>query len=143
MASKTKGQNRQARPSRGRDAALACGVSAGDCKVREITMAIGALLEEIESPLSTGRKPESSREMLPTFFIMTRPAAESQELLAQGRERFDKAVMEWADTLPVTAYAEIGAGVRHVNERLMRITGSGESNEGNAPSAVTAGSSSC
>lgn len=126
-------------PSRGRESALACGVQAAGCHVREITLATGALLEQVGSPLMDGRTPENFMDMLPTFFVMTRPPAESMALLAQGDEAFDAAMIGWADTLPPSAFVDLSKAVRDVNARLARAAGTGAGAEGNAPSAERAG----
>lgn len=138
MATK-KTTKKQPISSRGRECALACGVQAAGCHVREITLAIGALLEQVGSPLMDGRKPENFLDMLPTFFVMTRPPSESMALLAKGEEAFDAAMMEWADTLPPGAFVELSKAVRDVNDRLARAAGAGAGAEGNAPSAARAG----
>lgn len=139
MAKKTT-KKRTVKPGcRAADAALAVDTKLpGGVTVREITLGIGGLLDRIGSPFMDGRKPKDISEMLPTFFVMTRPAFESQALLMQGQEVFDAAVWEWADTLPATACTALSRACAQSKRRLDAVAGSGDP-EKNASSAETAG----
>ena len=110
----------------------------GGIKVRELTLGIGGLLDEIGSPFMDGRKPKHLSDMFPTFFVMTRPAFESQALLMQGQEVFDAAVWAWADTLPCTVCSALSKACAESKARLDAVSGAGGS-EKNSRSAGTAG----
>ena len=136
---KIKAGDRATKAAMAVDNQLPCGI-----KVREITLGIGALLDQVGSPFMDGKKPEHISDMLPTFFVMTRPAAESQALLIQGQDVFDRAMMEWADTLPATACTELSVACAASKKRLNDIAGGGGAEpEKNVPSAATAGLPSC
>ena len=79
--------------------------------VQPMTLAMYAALERIESPLVTGAEPKDTAELLPSLYLLTHGAQEifSGNLVALA--------FEWADTVPVSAMAEI----REACQRQMRV----------------------
>ena len=69
--------------------------------VRPMTLGMWAALERIGSPLVTGEDPKDALELVPSLYLLTH---DPREVLRGSF--FDDAVA-WADTLPVSALAEI------------------------------------
>ena len=69
--------------------------------VKPMTLAMYAALERIESPLVTGAEPKDTAELLPSLYLLTHGA---QEIF---RGNLVALAFEWADTVPVSAMAEI------------------------------------
>ena len=67
-------------------AVAASGTPVGRWTVREITLGLSAVLESIQSPLDTGKKPAGIRGWIPTLYALTHTTAESERLLAAGGE---------------------------------------------------------
>ena len=67
-------------------AVAASGTPVGRWTVREITLGLSAVLESIQSPLDTGKKPADIRGWIPTLYALTHTTAESERLLAAGGE---------------------------------------------------------
>ena len=86
-------------PKRTLAAVTGAGVKICGITVRECTLGLSAILEKINSPLVDGRKVERLGDMLPTIFVMTRPAAESAAILAEGVAALESAAIAWADAL--------------------------------------------
>lgn len=134
-------------PTRALEALTASGEDVGGVHVREITLGVSAVLERIGSPLVTGRAPETLLDMLPTMFAMTRPAAESQRLLASGgTDALRDAAVEWADGFGTEQGMEISRACVRALLRVSRVSPQGVPDKegapaGNGSAAVTAGSS--
>ena len=79
--------------------------------VKPMTLAMYAALERIESPLVTGAEPKDTAELLPSLYLLTHGA---QEIF---RGNLVALAFEWADTVPVSAMAEI----REACQRQMRV----------------------
>lgn len=79
--------------------------------VKPMTLAMYAALERIESPLVTGAEPKDAAELLPSLYLLTHGA---QEIF---RGNLVALAFEWADTVPVSAMAEI----REACQRQMKV----------------------
>lgn len=79
--------------------------------VRPMTLAMWAALEHIDSPLITGREVKDSLELLPSLYLLTH---DPREIF---RGNLVDLAMQWADTVPTTALADIRAAA----ERQMRV----------------------
>jgi hypothetical protein len=132
-------------PKRALEAVLGGGENVRGVTVREITLGLSAILEAIDSPLVTGKKPDTLGEMLPTIFAMTRPAAESQRLLtAGGPAALAAAAVEWADALDTRHGMELAAACGRALRRVTRVSPQGVPEKegaqaGNGSAAGTAG----
>ena len=71
--------------------------------VRPMTLGMWAALERIGSPLVTGVEPKDAFELVPSLYLLTH---DPREVL---RGDLLEAAVAWADSLPVTALAEIRA----------------------------------
>ena len=69
--------------------------------VRPMTLGMWAALERIGSPLVTGKEPADALDLLPSLYLLTH---DPREVL---RGDLLEAAVAWADSLPVTALAEI------------------------------------
>lgn len=124
-------------------------VKVGPYEVREITLGLAGVLEAIESPLVTGRKPQRPMEWASTLFAMTRSTEESERLLASGGAKaYAATAAAWADTVPLAHARRMLEAVLAAGKRLADVspdedddgeTG-GDAAPGNSP-AATAGSS--
>lgn len=139
-------------PKRTLDALTGGGENVRGVVVREITMGLSAVLEAIDSPLVTGVKPETLAAMLPTLFVMTRPAAESQRLLTSGGiAALTTAAVEWSDGFSTEHGLEMCAACGRAVRRVARVSPQGVPEkdgdgvdgrggpQGNAGAAGTAG----
>lgn len=131
-------------PKRALEAVTAAGERVDGILVREITLGIAAVLEAIGSPLVTGRKPETLRDMVPSIFVMTRPAVESETLLAGGPQALTAAAVEWADALTTDQGVRLAAACGRAAARLSRTAPQGVpaktgAAEGNGSAAGTGG----
>ena len=95
-------------------------VKVGPYEVREITLGLAGVLEAIESPLVTGRKPQRPMEWAATLFAMTRSTEESERLLASGREAYAATAKAWADTVPLAIGLRL---VEAVTKSIGRLNG--------------------
>ena len=101
-------------------------VSVGPFEVRDITLGLGGILERIESPVFTGKKPASVVGWIPTLFAMTHKTEESERLLVQGIDAFNAAAKKWADV--DVPYGLTSRLIQAVNASLARLNAiSGES----------------
>jgi len=119
---------------------------AGGVTVHEITLGSAAVLEQIGSPLVSGRDVTGMAGMIPTMFALTRPSREAMAILAaEGPEGFKAAAFDWADTLPVAAGREIALACADAARRVAGVApqgapdGDGGDAEKNAGTAATAG----
>jgi len=136
-------------PKRALEALTAGGVEVDGITVRELTLGLAAVLERIGSPLVTARAKGEAltlRDMLPTMFAMTRPAAESDALLTSGgAEALQAAAVRWADDLSTETGMKLVAACAAAVSRVARVSPQGlpdeDGPEGNGSAAGTAGSS--
>lgn len=122
-------------------AVAASGTPVGRWTVREITLGLSAVLESIQSPLDTGKKPAGIRGWIPTLYALTHTTAESERLLAAGgEEAYVKAASAWADEIPIAEARALVAACMGSAARLAAAADTGEGGDagGNA-SAATAG----
>ena len=73
-----------------------CGVT-----VRPMTLGMWAALERIGSPLVTGGEPKDALELIPSLYLLTHDPREV------FRGNVIDLAMQWADTVPPSALAEI------------------------------------
>lgn len=118
----------------------------GGATVHEITLGSAAVLEQIGSPLVSGRSVSEMAEMIPTMFAMTRPSREAMAILAAaGAEGFKAAAFDWADTLPVASGREIAQACADAARRVAGVAPQGAPDEDggdaekNGGTAATAG----
>lgn len=71
--------------------------------VRPVTLGMWAALERIGSPLVTGAEPKDALELVPSLYLLTH---DPREVL---KASFFEDAVAWADTMPVSALAEIRA----------------------------------
>lgn len=104
------------------------------CTVKPITLGMWAALEQIGSPLVTGEEPKGTLALVPSLYILTH---DPREVL---RPSFLADAFAWADTLPVSALAEIRAAfatqMRAISDVLPQTTKkkSGQATAGSRPS---------
>jgi len=135
-------------PKRALEALTAGGEKVDGIAVREITLGLAAVLERIESPLVVPR-PEGAamrlRDMLPTVYAMTRPAAESEALLTEGGpDMLMEEAVRWADGLTTGQGVRLAEACVRAASRVARVSPQGVPEkeggaEGNANAAGTAG----
>lgn len=134
-------------PKRAVKALTACGERVDEVEVREITLGLAAVLELLGSPLVVKRGAESGeltlREMLPTIFAMTRSAAETERLLAEGGfEAVMDAAVAWADDLSTATGMKLAKACARMAVKVADVSPQGDMEggaEGNADVAETAG----
>lgn len=131
-------------PDRSMDAITGAGKMVAGVLVREISLGMAAVLERIGSPLvrqmQDGRE-MTLRDLLPTMYVMTRPAVDSELLLAEGIEALEAAAVEWGEGYTTAEGLEIAQACAAAAKRLARTLPSGADGgaEGNAPSPATGG----
>lgn len=79
----------------------------GRFEVRTLTLGLHAVLQRIASPLVTPGAEPTMEAWAETLFAMTRPGRESARLLADGREAFRAAALDWADAVSEEEGAEL------------------------------------
>lgn len=130
-------------PDRSMDAIIAAGKMVAGVQVREITLGLAAVLERIGSPLVRRMQDDEEvtlRTLLPTMYVMTRPAVESELLLAEGAGALEAAAIEWGDGFTTDEGREIAQACAAAAKRLARTMPNGDGGaEGNAQSPETAG----
>ena len=84
-------------------------------EVKPMTLAMYAALERIGSPLVTGAEPKDSAELLPSLYLLTHGAAEI------FRGNLVALAFEWADTVPVSAMAEIREACQRQMKTVMDV----------------------
>lgn len=99
--------------------------------VQPMTLAMYAALERIESPLVTGAEPKDTAELLPSLYLLTHGA---QEIF---RGNLVALAFEWADTVPVSAMAEIREACQRQMKVVMDVMPEAQKK---TPRATTAGS---
>lgn len=83
--------------------AMAALIPPGQAVIRPMTLGVYAALERINSPLVTGKDAKDTIELIPSLYLLTHDPRE----VFKGNV-LDLA-MQWADTVPVSAMAEIRA----------------------------------
>ena len=73
----------------------------GGFSVKPMTLGMWAALERIGSPLVTGKEPKDTLELVPSLYLLTHDPREV------FRGNIIDLAMQWADTVPPTALAEI------------------------------------
>lgn len=135
-------------PKRAVEALTAGGETVDGIRVRELTLGLAAVLERIDSPLFAGRPegaaPLQLRDMLPTIYAMTRPAAESEALLTEGGpEMLMGEAVRWADGLTTETGMRLAQACAAAARRVARVSPQGVPEkggaEGNGSAAGTAG----
>ena len=132
-------------PKRALEAATDCGETVCGVLIRPLTLGLAAALEKCGSPLleGAGGKPPTVGDMMASAFVLSRPAAESCRLLAQGRGAFDEAVIGWLDTLPPSAGAPLAKACLRAAGRVAGAAPAGVPDdggpEGNGRAEGTAG----
>lgn len=113
-------------PKRSRKAMMATGTkTAAGCVAKTLTLGLGVILEDIQSPVADGKVPKKARELMEFMFVMTHPAEESQQLLAQGRDVFDVATMRWAGEVDILDAPGVAAVCCATVKRLSAVSGGG------------------
>lgn len=115
-------------PKRSRKAMMATGTkTAGGCVANVLSLGLSVILEDIESPVSDGKIPKKARELMEFMFVMTHPAEESQQLLAQGRDVFNADTIRWASDVDMTDAPKVAAVCCATLKRLNAVSGGGGS----------------
>ncbi|BET67209.1 hypothetical protein ASA1KI_21270 [Opitutales bacterium ASA1] len=119
----------------------------GDLELHPLTLASFMLLEELGSPLvqqPTEGEPKPKVglfDLAVAAYILTRDVDASQAVLAGvlGREKFDRAVYQFAKQIPATDMIAVGAKIRtHLNAAFATVIGTQEKNaEATGPAAAT------
>lgn len=118
-------------------AMTASGTPVGKWVVREITLGLSGVLETIESPLDTGKKPKSIKEMFATLYALTHTTPESEQILTKGVAAYRKVAAEWADTIPLNDARTMITACWDSIARLKAAADTGtDDEEGNAPAAT-------
>lgn len=103
-------------PKKSIAALSAVGGDMGGIHLREFTSSTLVILQQIDSPLlrlAAGKKNVhfSDLDALRIIFTLSHPPAESFALLSGGKARFDSAVLEFGDKIPVAAFPALGQAV--------------------------------
>lgn len=110
---------------------------AGRFEVRALTLGLHAVLQRIGSPLVDPAAEPTIEAWAETLFAMTRPGRESAALLAEGREAFRAAALDWADGVPESEGAALiraaGEAMRAANAANPAPESEGDPEEGGAP----------
>lgn len=105
-------------------------VKVGPYAVREITLSLGGILEQIGSPIFTGAKPKSVLAWVPTLYAMTHTTEENGRALSAGVDAFNTTAAAWADTVPYGLTRKLIDAVNDSVRRLNAISGDeGEDDE--------------
>ena len=99
--------------------------------VKPMTLAMYAALERIGSPLVTGVEPKDAAELLPSLYLLTHGA---QEIF---RGNLVAIAFAWADTVPVSAMAEIREACERQTKTVMDVMPEAQKK---TPRETTAGS---
>lgn len=132
-------------PKRTLAAVTAAGQNVAGVHVREITLGIAAVLERINSPLVRRMQTAEEltlRDMLPSMYVMTRPAVESEYLLAEGDGALMAAAVGWGDALTTADGLAIAMACSDAAKRLAQTSTTGapdRGTEGNGASQAMAG----
>ena len=131
-------------PEKALEALNAAPIEVDGYEVGVVTLRKACVLGELKSPLVTGRDGDDMTAWAETLYAMTRPAQESQRLLAKGRDEYRAAVMEWADGLPMQTALRLIAAARRQTAVAVGVHADNDGGEpgkknGTNASAVTAG----
>lgn len=111
--------------------AMAAMIPPGQAVIRPMTLGMYAALERINSPLITGNDAKDTLELLPSLYLLTHDPREV------FRGNILDLALQWADTVPVSAMAEIRAACEAQLGAVMDVIP--EVDPKKAPSAVTTG----
>lgn len=116
-------------------------VKTGSYTVREITLGLAGVLEMIESPLITGKKPQYIAGWRKTLFAVTHSTEVSESLLAKSPEAYEVAAREWADKIPLRISNQMILDCQAAAKRVDDIsdTGDDEDEESDAVKNALAG----
>lgn len=123
------------------DAITASGTPAGRETVREITLGLASVLEKVESPLVTGKRPQHIIEWAPTLYAMTHTTADCEKLLINGRKALEATAYAWADSVALVDARRMLDAAMAAGKRLAEVSDDGEEDEdgpiaGNAAAAT-------
>lgn len=111
--------------------AMAAMIPPAQTVIRPMTLGMYAALERIGSPLVTGVDAKDALELLPSLYLLTHDPREV------FRGNILDLALQWADTVPVSAMAEIRAACEAQLGAVMDVIP--EVDPKKAPSAVTTG----
>ncbi|HTJ78538.1 MAG TPA: hypothetical protein VL357_06040 [Rariglobus sp.] len=88
-------------------------IKVGPFEIPPVGLGRYMILEKIKSPITEpgGAVNMSNDQLAALIFVCTKPEKLSRELLAQGGTAFTDAVLELADTIPLTAIRALGAAI--------------------------------
>jgi len=103
----------------------AIGETVGKVTLTEVTLSKAAILEQIGSPVMSGKKQKDITlgDVLPTLFVLATPALECKRLLAD--KSFDKAVTEWGDSIPVMDGTKLVQAMKRIMQRISDVAPQG------------------
>jgi hypothetical protein len=103
----------------------AIGETVGKVTLTEVTLSKAAILEQIGSPVMSGKKSKDITlgDVLPTLFVLATPALECKRLLAD--KSFDKAVTEWGDSIPVMDGTKLVQAMKRIMQRISDVAPQG------------------
>ena len=107
--------------------------------VRELTLGLASVLEQIKSPVMSGERPEALAAWAGTLYAFTRPAGQSRALLsAKGAGGYNTAALKWVDDdLPLAEGMRRIAAVEAAVRRLNSISAQDDGGDGGGnPSAA-------
>lgn len=112
------------------------GVAAGSYTVREITLGLAGVLEMIDSPLITGKKPQYIAGWRKTLFAVTHSTEVSESLLARSPEAYEVAARNWADTVPLRISNQMILDCQAAAKRVDDINDTGDDDDDDESDAV-------
>ena len=120
-------------PKRSRKAMMETGTkTSGGFVAKVLTLGVSVILEDIDNPVADGVVPTKAREMMEFMFVMTHPATESQQLLAQGRDVFNAATIAWASEVDMGEVRPLAEVCCATLKRLNAVSGGSGGSEKNA-----------
>jgi len=123
------------------DAITACGETVGSVTMTELTLGKAAVLEKAGSRFAGGLAPGerlTAEDVLLIVFVLAHTAQFSNALLRDGR--FEDAVLEFADGIPLGASRELMDAISRILKRVSDVLPQGVSgggDEANPPEAGT------
>lgn len=114
-------------------------IQVGSIELRPFTLATFMFLEKIGSPLvkPTGTDPDTA-DIAAAVYALTHGVGQCRAQLRQGRESFDEAVWVFAENIPASDLAALGAKIKqHLEAAFATVIG----NADNAPPEKKSGAS--
>jgi hypothetical protein len=105
------------------DALLADGEQVGGARLRELTIGLMIVLQEIDSPLFRAQD-YTDIGWLRTAYVLTLPAAEARRT-ASDPAALDAAAVAWSDTLPAGAMPELIRACGRIADRALGVAAPG------------------